>query len=146
MKGKDRMIFYSLITISFIIGVVIYDDTFENYSDIITFLSIMIGFKITSLSILFNSPLKKTLYDRKIVIYKTELHRLRDFYRYSLFFEAFSIIILFVVPKNIFCFCFMNFDFVLGRHLFIFPILIGTMFCFYKVCSDLFKIFVYPTN
>lgn len=146
MKGTDRLIFYSLLAISFIIGVIIYDNSFDNYSDIITFLSIMIGFKITSLSILFNSPLKKALYDRKIEIYKTELHRLRDFYRHSLFFEAFSIIVLFVIPKDIFCFCSMNFDIVFGRHLFIFPILIGTMFCFYKVCSDLFEIFVYPTN
>ena len=146
MKGNDKIIFNLLIGVSFIIGYFIYDVSYISYSDIITFLSIMIGFKIASLSILFNSPLRKTLYDRKIKYYQTELHRLKDFYKHSLFFEAFSIFMLFIMPDKLYCLCIVNFDFEIGRYLLILPILIGTLYCFYKVCSDLFKIFVYPTN
>jgi hypothetical protein len=94
MKGKDNVIFWILIILSIIGGYWVFDIKFNRYSDLITFLSIMIGFKITSLSILFNSPLKKTLFDRKIKHYGTELHRLKDFYKHSIIFEVLSVIFL----------------------------------------------------
>jgi len=59
-----------VILLSFLIGLFVFDESFNSYSDMITFLSIMIGFTITSLSILYNSSLRKTLYDRKIRYYK----------------------------------------------------------------------------
>ena len=46
MKGIDNKIFLGLLLISFIIGILLYDNTFDRYSDMITFLSIMVGFKI----------------------------------------------------------------------------------------------------
>jgi hypothetical protein len=134
MKGKDRHIFYMLLLISFFVGIFVFDKNFILYAEMITFLSIMIGFKITSLSILFNSPLKKTLYDRRIKIYETELHRLKDFYKHSLFFEVFCVFVLFLPVDS---------DF---KYLIIMPILIGVIFCFYKISDDLFRIFVYPTT
>jgi len=70
MKGTDRILFYMVILLSFLIGLFVFDESFNSYSDMITFLSIMIGFTITSLSILYNSSLRKTLYDRKIRYYK----------------------------------------------------------------------------
>ena len=51
MKGIDNKIFLGLLLISFIIGILLYDNTFDRYSDMITFLSIMVGFKITSIAI-----------------------------------------------------------------------------------------------
>jgi hypothetical protein len=146
MKGKDLNWFVLILLGSFIIGFIIYDADYDNYSDIITFLSIMIGFKIASLSILFNSPLKKKLYDRKILKYMTELHRLRDYYRHSLLFEVFSIVALFTLPKRLFSFILFENEIVMGKHLFVLPIILGTVFCFYKITDDLLKIFVYPTN
>jgi hypothetical protein len=59
MKGKDNIIFWIIIILSTIGGYFFFETTFKRYSDLITFLSIMIGFKITSLSVLCNSPLKK---------------------------------------------------------------------------------------
>ena len=145
MKGIDKFLFYIIIFLSFIIGVFVFDKSFNSYSDIITFLSIMIGFKITALSILYNSPLKKTLYDRKIKYYKTELHRLKDFFKQALFFEVASVMLLFVIPEQT-SIVFLTYKILIRKHMIIFPILIGTIFCFYKVCNELFKIFVYPTN
>lgn len=133
MKGKDLTIFWILLIISFIIGLNIFNNNYKDYSDIITFLSIMIGFKITSLSILFNSPLKKSLYDRKNTDYKTELHRLKDFYKHSLYFEVISVVFLFLVPSE-------------WKYILVLPIITGTVYCFYKTTSELLAIFVYPTN
>jgi hypothetical protein len=146
MKGKDNILFWMLIVFSFIGGYWIFDENFKRYSDLITFLSIMIGFKITSLSILFDSPLKKTLFERKINKYETELHRLKDFYKHSLIFEVLSVLLLFVIPEFICSFSIKTNTIILGRYLLVLPIIIGVIFCFFKVYSDLLKIFTHPTN
>ena len=146
MKGKDNIIFWILFVFSFIAGYWIFDVNFSRYSDLITFLSIMIGFKITSLSILFNSPLKKTLFDRKTKDYGTELHRLKDFYKHSIIFEVLSVVLLFIIPENICSIVIKSNTLIIGRYLLVLSILIGVVFCFYKVYNDLLKIFAYPTN
>lgn len=146
MKGKDNKIFWLLLVISAIASYWIFDEKFNRYSDMITFLSIMIGFKITSLSILFNSPLKKTLYDRKIEKYETELHRLKDYYKHSLIFEVISVILLFIIPENLITIEIKLNKIIIGRYLIVLPILIGVMYCFYKVFYDLLEIFIHPTN
>lgn len=133
MKGLDLKLFWIVLICSSIFGIYIYDNTYTEYSNIITFLSIMIGFKITSLSILFNSPLKKSLYDRKNKDYKTELHRLKDFYKHSLYFEVISVAILFLITSS-------------NKYIFIMPIIAGAIYCFYKTTNELLKIFVHPTN
>lgn len=133
MKGLDLKLFWIFIIFSFILGLLFFDKNYNDYSNIITFLSIMIGFKITSLSILFNSSLKKALYDKKNVDYKTELHRLKDFYKHSLYFEVISVTILFLIPSDF-------------KYIFVLPIIVGTIYCFYKTTTELLNIFVYPTN
>jgi hypothetical protein len=133
MKGIDLKLFWLILIISFAVGLYMFDSNYNEYSNIITFLSIMVGFKITSLSILFNSPLKKTLYDRKNIDYDTELHRLKDFYKHSLYFDVFSVAILFLVVSD-------------WKYLFVLPIIAGSIYCFYRTTNELLKIFVYPTN
>lgn len=133
MKGWDLKIFWLVLICSFIIGGYIFDKTYNEYSNIITFLSIMIGFKITSLSILFNSPLKKSLYDRKNLDYGTELHRLKDFYKHSLYFEVISVALLFLITSDM-------------KYILVLPIIAGSIYCFYKTTRELLNIFVYPTN
>lgn len=146
MKGKDNILFWLIIASSIIAGYWVFDVAFERYSDLITFLSIMIGFKITSLSILFNSPLKKTLFDRKIEKYGTELHRLKDFYKHSLIFEVITVFLIFVIPDTICSFLIKSENIIIGRYLLVLPTLNGVLFCFIKVYFDLLKIFTHPTN
>lgn len=142
MKGRDLIWFIIIVIISLLASVFLFDNRFDMYSDLITLLSILIGFEITSLSILFNSPLKRTLYDRKIKKYKTELHRLRDFYRFTLIIELVNICIIFIVPN----FSLEIWNIHLGKNVIILPILASSIYCFYKICGDLFQIFVYPVN
>jgi hypothetical protein len=146
MKGKDLKLFWVIIIISFLIGLFIFDKNFDGYSDLITFLSIMIGFKISSLAILFNSPLRKNLWDaNNVKPYKTELHRIKDYYKHSIVFGILSIILIFTIPKN------MNVDLwydtiCLGKQSIVLPILLGSAYCLYKICKDLFRFFTFPTN
>ena len=146
MRGNDLKIFIFIMVVSLLGGLKLFNVDYDNYSDLITFLSIMIGFKITSLSILFNSPLKKTLYDRKIRHYMTELHRLRDYYKFSLIFEVLSIFIIFIIPDNFILIQLKNSTISAGRYILVLPVLVGTIFCFLKVANDLLKIFIHPTN
>lgn len=146
MKGKDNFYFLLILVSGFFIGIFLVDEDFDQYAELITFLSIMVGFKITSLSILFNSVIKKSLYDQKNNSYETELHRLKSFYSHSLTFEVFAILILFLVPN------YHEYNFSetvvipFGRYRFILPILLGVSYCFYKILKDLMDIFSHPTN
>jgi hypothetical protein len=143
MKGNDSLCFYLTVIISLIGGLFLFDSSFSSYSDLITYLSIIIGFKISSLSILFNSPLRKKLWDAKNKDYKTELHRIKDYYKHSVVFEVISIILIFVFPAS------LKIDFWLihlGKQSFVLPVLMGSAYCLYKICKDLFRIFTFPTN
>ncbi|MBL4774917.1 MAG: hypothetical protein JKY87_02510 [Mariprofundus sp.] len=146
MKGTDMKWFLAILLFALLVGKYLIEPSFNSYSDMITFLSIMIGFKITSLSIIFNSPLKKILYDRQISLYKTELHRLRAFYQHSIYFDVISVFLIFIVPARSYIINVSQVDITIGKYLLVLPILLGSFFCFYKVFGDLLKIFAYPTN
>ncbi|MDR0307395.1 MAG: hypothetical protein LBI42_11240 [Chitinispirillales bacterium] len=148
MKGKDSTKFLIIVTISFVAGLFTFDENFDRYSDLITFLSIMIGFKISSLAILFNSPLRKKLWDaNNVKPYETELHRIKDYYKHSIFFEMTSIILIFIIPEFWNIGLLRNFIYLdLGKQSIVFPILMGSAYCLYKICKDLFRIFTFPTN
>lgn len=144
MKGRDLRIFIYILIISLILGTLCckYIDINE-YDSLITFLSIIIGFEITSLAILFNTPLKRTLYDRPIKHYQTELHRLRDLYRFSIYVSLLSILIIFLTP----CFCFsIKWVGCVDKSIIVLPILATSVYCMIVLCEELFSIFVYPTN
>lgn len=143
MKGKDFCRLVVVITISLLLGLFLFDSSFNGYSDLITFLSIMIGFKISSLSILFNTPLRKALRNKECKPYRTELHRIKNYYKSAITFEVVSVALLFVYPD---CLQFDCWRLHFGKQSLVLPILAGSTYCLYKVCKDLFQIFTYPTN
>ena len=143
MKGRDFWWLVILIALSLLLGLFGFDDTFKGYSDLITFLSIMIGFKISSLSILFNSPLRKALRNKGCKPYRTELHRIKDYYKSAITFDVISVVLMFVYPT---CWQFDWWRIHFGKQSLVLPILAGSTYCLYKVCKDLFRIFTYPTN
>jgi len=146
LKGDDIKEFVVLMVVSAILGTYVFDQTFKAYSDLITFLSIIIGFTITSLSILFNSPLKKAMYDQQDQEYLTKLHRLGAYYKFSLYFEVLSIFTLFVIPDISTDLDLKIITLNIGKFTLVLPIIAGSIYCFMKVVNDLLKIFVYPTN
>lgn len=145
MKGRDFWWLVASIMLSLLLGLFWFDNTFKGYSDLITFLSIMIGFKISSLSILFNSPLRKDLWDKDkgCKPYRTELHRIKDYYKTAIIFDVMSVALMFVYPT---CWQFDWWRIHFGKQSLVLPILAGSIYCLYKVCRDLFRVFTYPTN
>jgi hypothetical protein len=146
MKGKDLVLFILFLSISALIGLFLIDKNFDSYSDLITFLSIIIGFEIASLAILFNNPLKKELLDANDILpYKSELHRVKDYYRHSIAFGIASIVTIFIYPET-YSFKIGISDLSITKSSIVLPILIGSTYCLYKICKVLFRIFTYPTN
>lgn len=144
MRGKHLYIFLCIFIVSTILGIVFCKYINENkFDSLVTFLSIIIGFEITSLSILFNNPLKRTLYDRQIKYYRTELHRLRDLYRFSIYLSLFYIITIFLVPNFS---CDLKYVGNIDKNVIVLPMLVTSIYCIIVLCKDLFNIFVYPTN
>lgn len=141
-------VFSIILLLSVILGLFVFDGDFNRYSDggysdIITFLSIVFGFEIASLSIIFNSPIKKKLYDTANKQHQTELHRLRDYYRFSIYFDIISILLLFIIPEFSFS---IPCSITIHKSIIVLPILFCSVYCVIKACNDLFRIFVFPTN
>lgn len=143
IKNKDLRLF-SLIMLASLGGGYFIVGKHFNYSALITFLSVMVGFKVTSLAILFNSPLKKELWDIKNNVYITALHRLKSFYKFSMLFHIVAIIAILLTPKTL-CFEVFNYSFHV-KQLLVLPILSGVFFLFYTIFDDLLDIFTHPTN
>jgi len=141
MKGKDRIKLVLIIILSMILGIFISDKEFKAYSDIITFLSILLGFSITSISILFNSRIINLLFKESNKSYKTELHRLKDYFKNFLYFGLFSLVILILFPNKVQIYCIEIY-----RSYLIYPILFGSVYCVHKIAKDIFRIFVIPRN
>lgn len=142
MKGKDLYCFYFVVIISTVISPFVFDKDFKKYSDLITFLSIIIGFTITSLAIIYGSPLTTALYDCPDTNYYNKLKRLKHFFSHSIHFEILSILLIFISPEEI---TIPIKGIIIGKHLFILPILTGTIYCFYKIFKELLHIFSHPT-
>jgi hypothetical protein len=146
VKGKDLTCFITIVAFSTMISPFVFDENFDRYSDLITFLSIMIGFTITSLATLYNSPIKKILYRSENIIYKNDLLRIKAFFGYSILFEMVSVLITFIFPEEIAAINFLGGHIVIGRYITVLPILTGTFYFFYRVFNDLMKIFSLPIN
>lgn len=145
MKGKDRIFFLIIIGLSFPVGYFIVPNCYKQYSELITFLSILIGFQITAISILFNSRILNTLYDNKNKIYGTELHKLKAYFKYSINFELTAIVLMLLLP-NFINFCIINKEIYLSKSLLVLPTITGSVYCFLKTSNELFRIFILPRN
>jgi hypothetical protein len=145
MKSKDKKILIFLLLLSIPIGCFIMPKSYNQFSELITFLSILIGFQITALSILFNSRILKILYDNKNKVYRTELNRLKSYFSYSIYFEIVSIVVLLIMQDN-YLFSIKEWEFGIYKSYLVLPIITGSVYCFLKISNDFFRIFVLPRN
>jgi|SRR5690554_6701464 len=145
MKSKDKKILILLLLVSVPIGYLIMPKNYSQFSELITFLSILIGFQITALSILFNSRILKVLYDNKNKVYRTELHRLKSYFSYSIYFEIISIVALLIL-RDSYHFSLNEWTLSVYKSYLVLPIITGSVYCFLKISNDFFRIFVLPRN
>lgn len=145
MKGRDRKVLILILLLSILIGYFIMPESYGQFSELITFLSILIGFQITALSILFNSRILKVLYDSKNNIYRTELHRLKSYFSYSIYFEIISIVVLLIL-RDSYIVSFNEWQLNFYKSYLVIPIITGSVYSFLKISNDFFRIFVLPRN
>lgn len=145
MRGRDLLIFIGLTVASFIIGHRVIGVEFKDYSTLISFLSIVFGFLITSLSILYNSKLLNVLYDTKSKVYRTELHRLKAYFAFSLNFLILVIVLLLILEEKV-TIEIKEYILDLYKSWLILPILVNTFYCFSKISSLLLRYFVIKRN
>jgi hypothetical protein len=149
MKGKDFYLFIVTLIISFVMGLFIISNCYDQYADLITFLSTLIGFQITSIAILFNSKILKTLFDTKNNVYITELNQLGAYFKYSIYSELLSVILMLVLPKELqinFSIQTVIIKFLIHKNWLVFPIIISSIYCFLKISKVLFNLFILPRN
>ena len=144
MKDKKENIHFMIfLGISILIGIIV-DFSFLNESDFIVFISIILGFQITSVSILFNSRILLLFYNAKDSKYTNKLNRLASYYKSSIFFGFVSVVfVLFINPTWI---CLNLKYFSITKSSFYLLFFISPMFWFYKTTKLFFDIFVTPRN
>lgn len=119
---------------------------FERYSDLITFLSILIGFKLTFVATIFTSPLKRELYEAKDDEYYTKLHRLRSCVQKSLTADFIFIVLIFIVPDKSFNISINSVNFPVGLFGIVGPLIWTSGRYFFLLSGYFFSLLTYPTN
>lgn len=143
MSKIDRIKFWILLLLSLIGSLYIhkqYPLIEYNFSDLVTFLSILTGFQITAFSLLFYSKIVSNLYKINDIDNpsKTLKHSLKNYYSFSLNLSILSIIFLLLIPDILFTVCI--------KKLFVIPIVLANTFMFYKTNNFLYKIFIKETT
>ncbi|GEM_PF-919779 len=141
---KDKWYFYVLCFCTILLGVFYnFNVTQVLYSDLITFISILMGFQITSFSMVFISPVVKKLYNIKDNEngYITLKHRLKNYYKFAFNVALLSIITIFVLnifnPTQIGT---INLSWI--KRAAIFSIIASNIFANYRTMNFLYKIFI----
>lgn len=142
MIFKDKIIFCVILIISiiFTIGFAREISGYKyDYSAIITFISVIVGFLCTGFSILFNSSFIDSLYhiideENKSISLK---HRIKNYFLFALRYSILSIIILLLYPEKV---NFWGID-LLKQYLII-PIVISNSILYLILINYLSKIFI----
>ena len=137
-----------VVVIGFILGMFAIPMNYNEYSDIITFISIMIGFQSTAFAMYYASPMRKVLWHTKNSEHITELHNIRHMFKLSFYFEMISVSLLFL-PFEFYNKIMGNnqlLGYSFGKHSLVIPIISGIIYMFIILNRHLFDLFTHPTN
>lgn len=116
----------------------------SNKSDLITFLSIMIGFFMTAISLLFSSPLYKILKSKDRKGYANKWIEIVEKYTIAVTFSMIFILILLVefkTPKLVL----FNFNLIQKNKIY-FSIACDSVYIFFNISRIFFKNLKFPVN
>ena len=133
MTRKNKQIALIVGNLAFaVVSFLLWRETdYKGYSELITFLSIMIGFKLAFVSVLFNSSIRSMLYERNDKEYYTALHRLSKQVHFAILYEFFAVVSLLLIP------C---------RFILVLPIIATSSFFFVTLVNLMFLCLTYPRN
>lgn len=145
---RDRKYFYTTCFGAICLGLVCnFTPTTNLYSNLITFISILTGFQITSFAMLFSSSMVKGLYKIKDNEnpYITLKHRLKNYYKFAFNLALLSIVIIFILEifkPNRITTPLTVIDLSWISRSAVFAIIASNIFANYKTMNMLYKIFI----
>ncbi|MBQ8785341.1 MAG: hypothetical protein IJZ59_04785 [Alphaproteobacteria bacterium] len=132
------LIFVSSVTITILFASDIKECKYD-YSAIITFISVIVGFLCTGFSILFNSAFIDSLYhikddENKQISLK---HRIKNYFLFAFKYSIFSVMILLLYPESI-----DIYGLKLWKQYFVIPIVVSNSMLYLIFINYLSKIFI----
>ncbi len=144
----DYPIIILIIIITTIFSMLFCDFSFIKSSDFSTFLSITIGYQVTSVAVLFNSKILYLLHESPDEVYPSKLHRLAFYYKNSIMFSLFYLFITIFVSDNILYSKYINNYITINiRKSIFFPAMFFSIsYFFIRATNIFFEIFTIPRN
>lgn len=139
---KDRHIILISIIVLILLSIFFIDFSFVEISNLTVFISIITGYQITSVSILYNSRILHILHKERDREYLNLLNRVAFYYKNTIFSGIIFVLYLIFIPEFK-----INFKyFIINNSSFYVAFSFYILYYFVKVNLIFFKIFVIPRN
>ena len=87
LRRKDRIISGGILVVSLFVSYLLRDYVLLNHSDTVSFISVIMGFLLSAIAILYSSPMRSVLYDKKSDIYSSKWEEIIVRYFYTFVFS-----------------------------------------------------------
>ena len=104
LRRKDRIISGSILVVSLFVSYLLRDYALLNHSDTVSFISVIMGFLLSAIAILYSSPMRSVLYDKKSKIYSSKWEEIIVRYFYT-----FVVSLLYMMELSLNINCIPNF-------------------------------------
>lgn len=83
LRKKDRIISGGILVVSLFVSYLLRDNVLLNHSDTVSFISVITGFLLSAIAILYSSPMRSVLYDKKSDVYSSKWEEIIVRYFYT---------------------------------------------------------------
>ena len=104
LRRKDRIISGGILVISLFISYFLRDYVLLNHSYTVSFISVITGFLLSAIAILYSSPMRSVLYDKKSDVYSSKWEEIIVRYFYT-----FVVSLLYMMELSLGINCIPNF-------------------------------------
>ncbi len=104
LRRKDRIVSGGILVVSLFVSYLLRDYVLLNRSDTVSFISVITGFLLSAIAILYSSPMRSVLYDKKSKIYSSKWEEIIVRYFYT-----FVVSLLYMMELSLGINCIPNF-------------------------------------
>ena len=104
LRRKDRIISGGILVVSLFVSYLLKGYVLLNHSDTVSFISVIMGFLLSAIAILYSSPIRSVLYDKKSNIYSSKWEEIIVRYFYT-----FVVSLLYMMELSLNINCIPNF-------------------------------------
>lgn len=104
LRRKDRIVSGGILVVSLFVSYLLRDYVLLNRSDTVSFISVITGLLLSAIAILYSSPMRSVLYDKKSKIYSSKWEEIIVRYFYT-----FVVSLLYMMELSLNINCIPNF-------------------------------------